>query len=150
MRLVPSALLCLALGACSGLSNEPARVLTLTPTPNAIEDGVAMVAKLAKWVGPPEASPVRRAHLLAPAEWIVCARSGARDLSPPYAIFFNGNAVQHFRLAVEIDDCMREPYALVAPTGTPSTVVIPQQEPPKIVPNPIPTIGTVPTLSPPR
>ena len=90
MRSLPSVFLCLVLAACSGLSNEPARILSLAPTPNAIEDSVAVVAKAAKWVGPPEASPARRAHLLAPADWIVCARSGARDLSPPYAIFFNG------------------------------------------------------------
>ena len=151
MRPLLSVLLCLVLAACSGLSNEPARILSLAPTPNAIEDSVAVVAKAAKWVGPPEASPVRRAHLLAPADWIVCARSGARDLSPPYAIFFNGNSVQHFRLAVEIDDCLREPYVLVVITGAPSAVVAPPPQPePKVVPNPFPTFGTVPTLSPRR
>ena len=106
-----------------------------------------MVAKAAKWVGPPEASPVRRAHLLAPADWIVCARSGARDLSPPYAIFFNGNSVQHFRLAVEMDDCLREPYALVVITGASIAVVAPPPQPePKVVPNPSPCFGLARSL----
>jgi hypothetical protein len=106
-------LLCLALTACSGLSREAPRVVSQPPTATGVENGVVAVSSVVKWNGPPEASPVRQAHLLAPGDWIVCARSGARDLSPPYAIFFNGDALVNFRIAVELEDCMREPYALV-------------------------------------
>ena len=52
-----------------------------------------------------------------PADWIVCAQSSARDLSPPYAMFFNGDKMVHYRIAVEIDDCRRAPYAPVADAG---------------------------------
>ena len=70
-----------------------------------------MVATTVKWAGAVEASPVRYAHLLAPGDWIVCAQSGLRDLSPPYAMFFTGDKLVHYRIAVEIDDCRRAPYA---------------------------------------
>ena len=56
---------------------------------------------------------MRQAHPLAPADWMVCAQSSARDLSPPYAMFFNGDRMVHFRIAVELDDCRRVPYAPV-------------------------------------
>ena len=70
-----------------------------------------MVATTVKWAGMVEASPVRYAHLLAPGDWIVCAQSSLRDLSPPYAMFFTGDKLVHYRIAVEIDDCRRAPYA---------------------------------------
>lgn len=104
-----------AVGGCSGLGmmDTPARTISPPPADLALARGVNQVAKTVKWNGPPEASPVRHAHLLAPADWIVCAQSGARDLSPPYAVFFNGDQVVHFRIAVEVDDCLRVPYAIV-------------------------------------
>ena len=73
-----------------------------------------MVATTVKWAGMVEASPVRYAHLLAPGDWIVCAQSGVRDLSPPYAMFFSGDKLVHYRIAVEIDDCRLAPYAPAA------------------------------------
>ena len=63
---------------------------------------------------------MRQAHLLAPADWIVCAQSGARDLSPPYAMFFEGDKMVHYRIAVQVDDCRYVPYApavALAPPG---------------------------------
>jgi len=105
-----------AVGGCSALGtmDMPARVVSPPPADLALVKGVIEVAKAVKWTGLPEASPVRHAHLLAPADWIVCAQSGKRDMSPPYAVFFNGDKVVHFRIAVEVDDCLRVPYALVA------------------------------------
>jgi hypothetical protein len=137
MRPVLPPLLCLVLAACSGAGHEPKRVFSQPPLPAYIEQAVLAVAQAAKWAGPSEVSPLRQAHLLAPADWVVCARSGARDLSPPYAIFFSGNVVQHFRLAVELDECMREPYVMVVPTGAPpaAVVVVPQPDRSRTVPN---------------
>jgi hypothetical protein len=112
-------MLCATLGSaaagCSGLGmmDMPARTISPPPADIALAKGVIQVAKTVKWNGLPEASPVRHAHLLAPADWIVCAQSSARDLSPPYAVFFNGDKMIDFRIAVEVDDCRRVPYAIV-------------------------------------
>jgi hypothetical protein len=103
-----------AVGGCSGLGMvDPPRVISPPPMDIALARHVFEVAKAVKWNGLPEASPVRHAHLLAPADWIVCAQSSARDLSPPYALFFNGDKMVHYRMAVELDDCRRVPFALV-------------------------------------
>jgi len=92
----------------------PPRVVSQPPSEAALEQSLVMVATTVKWAGTVEASPVRYAHLLAPGDWIVCAQSSMRDLSPPYAMFFTGDKLVHYRLAVEIDDCRRAPYAPAA------------------------------------
>jgi hypothetical protein len=108
-------LLCVTVGGCVAIGpNPPPRSVSQPPAEVALEQGVLAVARTVKWMGLVEASPVRQAHPLSPADWIVCAQSGARDLSPPYAMFFNGDQMVHFRIAVEIDDCGHEPYAPVA------------------------------------
>ena len=94
---------------------ESSRVVSQPPSEIALANNVTQVAAAVKWSGLPEASPVRQAHPLSPADWIVCVQSSARDLSPVYAVFFNGDKLIHFRIAVEIDQCGRMPYALVAP-----------------------------------
>jgi hypothetical protein len=128
MRFCFPALLCAVVGGCAvlGQQDPPPRELSLPPAELALERNVASVAKTAKWSGAVEASPVRQAHLLAPADWIVCAQSGARDLSPPYALFFNGDTMVHYRIAVEIDDCRRAPYAivLVSPPVSPPAAAV--------------------------
>jgi hypothetical protein len=114
LMMVSCAALAGALAGCSGLGMlDRPRVVSPPPMDLALAKNVIQVAKAVKWNGLPEASPVRHAHLLAPADWIVCAQSGARDLSPPYALFFNGDKMVHYRMAVELDDCRRMPYALV-------------------------------------
>ena len=126
MRTFSLALSCAALVGCAVLGQDPPpRTLSQPPAEVALEQSLKTVAKTVKWAGVVEASPVRQAHLLAPADWIVCAQSGARDLSPPYAMFFNGDTMVHFRIAVEIDDCRRAPYA---PVIVPAE--LPQQQPP--------------------
>src|SRR5262249_11319762 len=119
MRTCLRVLLCATIGA--GLSgcvaigpDPPPRVVSQPPADTALEKGVLALAQTVKWLGLVEASPVRQAHPLAPADWIVCAQSGARDFSPPYAMFFKGDTMVHFRIAVEVDDCLRVPYAPVA------------------------------------
>jgi hypothetical protein len=108
------ALLGAALGGCSVLGMvDPPRIVSQPPVELALAKNIIQVGKAVKWNGMPEASPVRQAHLLAPADWIVCAQSSARDLSPPYAVFFNGDKMIHYRIAVELDDCRRVPYAPV-------------------------------------
>lgn len=130
MRAFWLVLSCAALGSflagCSGLGMiEPLpRVVSQPPMDIALARSVFQVAKTVKWTGMPEASPVRQAHLLAPADWIVCAQSSARDLSPPYAMFFNGDKMIHFRIAVEIDQCGRLPYAPVAEPPVEEPVVV--------------------------
>lgn len=106
-----------AVGGCSGLGTMdlPARTISLPPSEPALVKAITQVAAAVKWAGVPEASPVRQAHLLAPADWVVCVQSSARDMSPVYAVFFNGDAMMHFRIAVEVDACGRVPFALVAP-----------------------------------
>ena len=89
----------------------PPRVVSQPPSESALEKSLVMVATSVKWAGTVEASPVRYAHLLAPGDWVVCAQSSVRDLSPPYAMFFTGDKLVHYRIAVEIDDCRRAPYA---------------------------------------
>src|ERR1700754_2191930 len=119
MRTCLLVLVCATVGAglagCVALGPDPPpRVVSQPPAETALEQGVLAVARTVKWLGLVEASPVRQAHPLSPADWIVCAQSGARDLSPPYAMFFNGDTMVHFRIAVEVDDCLRVPYAPVA------------------------------------
>ena len=115
-----------AIGGCSGLGmmDLPPRVVSQPPADLALAKGVFHVAKTVKWTGLPEASPVRHAHLLAPADWIVCAQSSARDLSPVYAVFFNGDKMVDFRIAVEVDGCRRVPYAPVAEPAPPPEVPV--------------------------
>ena len=100
-----------------GMVEQP-RTVSQPPTDLALSKSITNFAKLVKWTGLPEASPVRQAHLLAPADWVVCAQSSARDLSPVYAMFFDGDNMVHYRIAVEVDDCRRVPFALV-PTPPP-------------------------------
>ena len=115
-----------ALAGCSGLGmiEPPQRVVSQPPLELALAKSVTQVAKSVKWTGMPEASPVRQAHPLAPADWVVCAQSSARDLSPPYAMFFNGDKMVHFRIAVELDDCRRVPYAPVPEPPPPEEPVV--------------------------
>jgi hypothetical protein len=54
----------------------------------------------------------------------VCAQSSARDLSPVYAVFFNGDKMVDFRIAVEVDDCRRVPYAPVVEPAPPPELPI--------------------------
>jgi hypothetical protein len=93
------------------MMEPPPRIVSQPPSDVALEQSLVMVATTVKWAGTVEASPVRHAHLLAPGDWIVCAQSSVRDLSPPYAMFFTGDKLVHYRIAVEIDDCRRAPYA---------------------------------------
>jgi hypothetical protein len=109
--------LCLSLAACSWtaslqqVTDEPR---STPPTEEAIETAAKTVFKTAKLPGAPEISELRRAVPSAPAEWLVCLRSNA----PPfhaYALFFKGDQMADYRLAVLYDDCAREMYMPVAP-----------------------------------
>ena len=104
-----------SLGGCSGLGmiEPPPRVVSQPPSDPALQKSLKSIADTVKWPGMPEASPVRQAHPLAPADWMLCVQSPARDLSPFYAVFFNGNNLVHYRIAVEVDECGRTPYAPV-------------------------------------
>jgi hypothetical protein len=120
-------------GGCAALGQyePPPRDLSQPPAELALEKNIAALARAVKWPGAVEASPVRQAHALAPADWVVCAQSGARNLSPPYALFFNGDDMIHYRIAVEVDDCRRTPYAIVLkPSDIPPADALPALPPP--------------------
>ena len=129
-RVVSCAALAAVLGGCAVLGYDPPpRAISQPPAELALQKSLTLVAKTVHWPGVVEASPVRQAHVISPADWIVCAQSGARDLSQPYALFFNGDTMVTFRLAVQIDDCARAPYAPVPvvveePAGPPGPLAI--------------------------
>ena len=104
-----------SLGGCSGLGmiEPPPRIVSNPPSEPALQKNLKDIADTVKWPGMPEASPVRQAHPLAPADWMLCVQSPARDLSPVYAVFFTGDKLIHYRIAVEVDSCGRTPYAPV-------------------------------------
>jgi hypothetical protein len=107
--------LCLALASCAwenvrSVNPEPK---SAQPELSAIESSAKTVYTTAKLSGTLEISELRQAVPSAPADWIVCLRSNA----PParvYAMFFNGNTLASYRLAVLYDDCAREVYVQVA------------------------------------
>jgi hypothetical protein len=114
-----------SLGGCSGIGmiEPPPRVISLPPSDVALQKNLKVFATTVKWAGMPEASPVRQAHPLAPADWMLCVQSARRDLSPVYAVFFNGDNMVHYRIAVEVDECGRTPYAPVPAYEPPPPVV---------------------------
>lgn len=102
------------LGGCAVLGHDtPPRAVSPPPAELALQKHLSAVAKTVKWPRLVEVSPVRPAHAISPADWIVCAQSSARDRSPPYALFFNGDTMVHYRIAVQIDECAYVPYAPV-------------------------------------
>ena len=118
-----------SLGGCSGLGmiEPPPRVVSNPPSEPALQKNLKTIADVVKWPGMPEASPVRQAHPLAPADWMLCVQSPARDLSPVYAVFFTGNCMVHYRIAVEVDECGRTPYAPVPAYVEPLPPPLPAQ-----------------------
>jgi hypothetical protein len=88
------------------------------PAATAFQEAVTKVIVAVKLSGAPEVSPLRKAPLIAPANWTVCLRDTARE-SPPYALFFNGNSLVAYRVAVLIDNCARESYAPFTPVELP-------------------------------
>jgi hypothetical protein len=114
---VTASCLCLALAACASTDSVQPVVdapRSAPPSEEAIEKGVKQVFTAVKLVGAPEISELRRAIPSSPAEWLVCLRSNV----PPfhtYALFFDGNKMANYRLAVLYDGCVREMYMPAAP-----------------------------------
>jgi hypothetical protein len=119
-----------SLGGCSGLGmiEPPPRAVSQPPSEPALQKSLKAIADIVKWPGMPEASPVRQAHPLAPADWMLCVQSPARDLSRSYAVFFTGDSMIHYRLAVEVDECGRAPYAPVPAYVEPPPPPLPRQQ----------------------
>jgi hypothetical protein len=109
--------LCLVLAACSWTGSlQPIAdgPQSTPPTEAAIGAAVKEVFTKVKLAGAPEISELRRALPSAPADWLMCLRSN----TPPfhaYALFFKGNEMADYRLAVLYDDCAREMYVPIAP-----------------------------------
>ena len=104
-----------SLGGCSGLGmiEPPPRVVSQPPSEIALQKSLKSVARLVKWPGMAEASPVRQAHPLAPADWMLCVQSRRAISRGSTRVFFNGDNMVHYRIAVEVDECGRTPYAPV-------------------------------------
>ena len=100
------------LAGCSWLDSPrfPTASASVAPDPRAIERAVGDVAKSTKLAGTPHVSPVRRANVTALADWIVCLRGDERGAFQPYALFFRGDQMVDYRLAVMADDCGLESY----------------------------------------
>jgi drug/metabolite transporter (DMT)-like permease len=81
------------------------------PTVAALKGGIMKAFDAAKLTGTPEVSPLRRALLSAPGDWITCLRGAGKNGAHPYAVFFNGDTLVTYRVAVLLDACQREPYA---------------------------------------
>jgi hypothetical protein len=82
---------------------------SVPPDEPAIERGVKDLFRQVKLTGTPEVSELRKAIASAPADWLLCVRSSVPPFQP-YAMFFKGNSVVDYRLAVLYDDCAREMY----------------------------------------
>lgn len=109
-------LLSLGLTACSWLDSPrlaTAPASTTAPEPKAIEQAVDDVVRTTKLGGQPQISMVRRANITALADWIVCLR-GNTSAFQSYALFFRGDKLVDYRLAVLADDCGLESYMPVA------------------------------------
>jgi hypothetical protein len=121
---VLAAALAAVVGGCAVVGHEPpSRSISQPPAELALLKSITAVAKTVNWPGVVEASPVRQAQAFQPADWIVCAQGSARDPARPYALFFDGDNMVTFRLAVQMDDCMRVPYAPVTLIGEPPPAV---------------------------
>ena len=104
--------LSLGLSACSWLDSPRlvgAGPASSAPEPKAIELAVDSVMRSTKLAGDPQVSMVRRANITALADWIVCLR-GNTSVFQPYALFFRGDKLVDYRLAVLADDCGLESY----------------------------------------
>ena len=114
-------LLAVGLAGCSWLDSPRfpglagANTSSSAPEPRAIEQAVGTVVKTTKLSGDPQISPVRRANVTALADWIVCLRGDSRGAFQPYALFFRGDQLVDYRLAVLADDCALESYVPLRP-----------------------------------
>ncbi|MGH6770997.1 MAG: hypothetical protein ACRECO_18470 [Xanthobacteraceae bacterium] len=133
MRQWVAVFLLTGLAACSWVESPPLLSNPLASNPPAarpFQEAVTNVIAAIKLAGPAEVSPLRKAPLIAPASWTACLRGTSGD-APPYALFFNGNSLIAYRVAVLIDNCARESYApftpaTPAPTGAISAPGVPK------------------------
>jgi hypothetical protein len=106
-----SVLIALTAAACSSTGELPTSVSLSTGEPPDAKVWLASaqnVYKAYKMTGNPSVSPLRRAPPISPGDWILCLRSD--DFPHPAALFFNGQTLTNFRLAVAVDDCGSETY----------------------------------------
>ena len=105
-------LVSVGLAACSWIDSPRFQAASNSnaPEPKAIEKAVGAVVSKTKLTGDPQISQVRRANVTALADWIVCLRGDSRGAFQPYALFFRGDQMVDYRLAVLADDCGLESY----------------------------------------
>jgi hypothetical protein len=101
---------CLALAGCSWSEALPPLIPSTPQTAAAFQAIVERAAAEAKLPLPIEVSPIRAAHPISPAEWMICLKSSAPDQSRRYAVFMRNNEMVAFRLGVLIDECDHQTY----------------------------------------
>lgn len=149
MRL-PAVFLCAALAGCALSESSGPWMPGAPPNAAAVYAGSKATATEAKLADPLEVSLARAARPPAPADWIVCLRSGAPDQRLRYALFFNSNEFVRARASVMIDRCEQDTYG---PLIVPETPIAPPAAaaPPAAPPPPAPTaVAPLPTAPPPN
>jgi hypothetical protein len=111
MRAGACALAALLVGACA-FTEWGAPPAAPPPRPNvtALTDRVKAIFASLQLPGAPLVSPVRPAHPLAMADWIMCLRSDAPNQRQAYALFVQNNQIDNYRRAVGVDQCERDTY----------------------------------------
>lgn len=104
----------LVLAGCASNQTTDEKPVSDPPGEQALLANAQNVYKAVKMPGTPLLSPVRRAHPIAPGDWIVCLRSDDPAWTRTMALFFTGAAMVEFRGAVAVDDCGNETYMPIA------------------------------------
>src|SRR4051812_15211475 len=104
----PMMLVCMAQAGCALSPESP--IAPTPPQPEVLQRHIQEVSVAQKLPAPLLVSPLRAAHPISPAEWIVCLKSSAPDEHRRYAVFMRNNELIAVRLAVLIDNCDHEPY----------------------------------------
>ena len=104
----------LFLAGCSlgeiGSRSAPAGNSSAMPEFGPLAARVQEIFKTLKLPGAPKVSRVRNAHLLAPADWILCLKSDVETDRHIYALFVRDNTIVDYRLAVLLDQCEHDQF----------------------------------------
>ena len=104
----------LLLAGCSlgeiGSRSAPAVNSSQMPEFGPLAATVQGIFKSLKLPGAPKVSHVRKAHLLAPADWILCLKSDVETDRHIYALFVRDNKIVDYRLVVVLDQCEHDQF----------------------------------------
>ncbi len=111
---LPAAIVCLNLGACTGTEFERIK-RTEAPDPSTVQSVVTDEFRNAKFTGKPQVSELRETTGPEPGDWMVCFKSDAPEQAIRYAVFFRNNKSVTARPAALIDECQRATYHPLEP-----------------------------------